>query len=403
MDGKIFEISRSDKFLIDIPFNDSRKVNIQTDLAYIQENFKQDAIVLSIDTISFTSEIAVDTTGYSTLKSSGWLCMSVNTDSIGEVEKQDQFTANEVSIIPGKDYILTVSKIDPQTGKKEEIIVPLLRDVKYDFTSNPEAEKEYKHSVEEFIAGRQDIETVDGTVIDITLLSKELKIQEGDEISFSLLPVRRLSKTPTPEVMTKSSLYLDQKVVEFTHIQKYTINMPLSDERQVNLQTNIDHLRQNFNPGTFSVDVDTIGFFSEIIVDTTGLGSRVIKEDVIRDPVFDVVTVYFNLNEHSLSLDSKNIILEKVVNELKGDSRLYVTIKGYTDALGDAMYNLNLSKRRAESVKDFLLANGVGEKRIRTLSFGASHLLNKNIKWKELSESELRKYRKVEIIIYLPK
>jgi outer membrane protein OmpA-like peptidoglycan-associated protein len=403
VDGKIFEISRSDKFLINIPFNATRKVNFQTDLGYIQENFKQDAIVLSLDTISFTSEIAVDTSGYGRQKSSGWLCMSVNTDSIEEVEKQDQFIASEVSIIPGKDYILTVSKIDPKTRQKDEIIVPLLREVRYDFTSDPGSEEDYKHSVEEFIAGRKDIETVDGTVIDITLLSKELKIQEGDEISFSLLPVRRLSKTPAPELMAKSSLYLDNKVVEFTHIQKYTINMPLNDGRQVNLQTNIEHLQENFNPGSFSVDVDTLGFFSEIIVDTTGLGDRVIHEEKIKDPVFDVVTVYFDLNVHTLSADAKKIIQERVVNELKGDSRLYVTIKGYTDALGDATYNLNLSKRRAESVKEFLSVNSIGENRIRTLSFGATHLLNKHINWKELSESELKKYRKVEIIIYLPK
>jgi OOP family OmpA-OmpF porin len=82
---------------------------------------------------------------------------------------------------------------------------------------------------------------------------------------------------------------------------------------------------------------------------------------------------------------------------------LYVTIKGYTDALGNPDYNLNLSKRRAESVKEFLSSNGIGESRIRTLSFGASHLLEKNKDWKAMSEQELRKYRKVEIIIYLPK
>jgi outer membrane protein OmpA-like peptidoglycan-associated protein len=403
LDGKVYEIGRDEKYTINIPFTYNRKVNFRTDLAYVQENFKADAYTLDLDTVSFASEITIDTTGYGKLKASGWLCMSVNTDSVEEVKKQNQLTASKVSIITGKEYILTISKVDAKTGKEDEIIVPLLRHIKYDFTSKPGSEEAYKKSMEEFLAGRKNFETVDGTVIDITLLSKELKIQEGDEVSFSLLPVRKLSKTPTPEEPAMSSLFLDNKVVEFTQIQKYSINMPLSDDREVNMQTNIDYLRENFEPTSFTLDVDTLGFFSEITVDTTGIGARGIREEPVKDPVFDLVTVYFDLNVYALSPEAKNTIQKSVVDELKADSRLYVTIKGFTDALGDPGYNFNLSKKRAESVKEFLKTNGIGESRIRTLSFGASQLIEKNIDWKTLDESELRKYRKVEIVIYLPK
>ncbi|MBN2486024.1 MAG: OmpA family protein [Bacteroidales bacterium] len=401
LDRKTISLDKNEKYSINIAFKNNQKINIQTDIAYIKENFEPGAYTVILDTTPFLAEIAVDTSGYGKMKESGWLSMSVNTQSVDEVEQQDWFTASEVSIVPGKEYILTVSKLDAATGKADEIIVPLLRQVKYDFTPNPRSEEEYKKEIDDFISGRKDIETIDGTVIDITLLSKELQIQPGDEISFSLLPVKKLSKNPSPEEVVKSSLFLDNKVVEFTQIQKYTINMPLSSERKVNMQTNIDYLKENFEPTSFSIDVDTFGFFSEITVDTTGYGDRILKEQ--KDPVYDIVTVYFNLNEAILSEEAKKTILEKVTGELKTDNRLYVTIKGFTDALGDPSYNLNLSKRRAESVKEFLKANGVGESRIRTISFGASQLLEKNINWKAMSEKELRKYRKVEIVIYLPK
>jgi len=88
---------------------------------------------------------------------------------------------------------------------------------------------------------------------------------------------------------------------------------------------------------------------------------------------------------------------------LKGDSRLYVTIKGYTDPLGDADYNEKLSRNRALAVKDFLASNGIGENRIRTFSFGESLSLQEGKDWEDLSEAELQKHRKVEIVIYLPK
>lgn len=92
-----------------------------------------------------------------------------------------------------------------------------------------------------------------------------------------------------------------------------------------------------------------------------------------------------------------------MIKVLKGDSRLYVTIKGYSDPLGDAAYNVKLSQNRAQAVKDFLINNGIGENRIRTFSYGASQALKDGVRWEDLSEEELQKYRKVEIVIYLPK
>ena len=404
VDEKVFEMTPGEKYLINVPFNINRKVNLQTDLDYLLANFNDDSYNLRLDTIPFTDEITVDTAGFGALKSTGWLSMNVNTESAGEVARQDQFTAKDVSIIPGTEYILTVSKTDAMTKKKEEIIIPLLRQVKYDFTSNPMSEEAYKESLEEFLAGRDDLQTTDGTLIDITLLSKELQIRENDEVSFSLLPVRMPTEKPSREIPEKSSLYLDNKVVEFTYIHKYTINIPLSDEGQMNVQTNLDYIEENFDPAAITVNVDTLSFFSEIEIDTAGLGERVLREEVvIKDPVFDVIIINFDLNQYALTPEAREKIKKEVIDVLQGDSRLYVTIKGYTDALGDAAYNLNLSKRRAESVKEYLKNNGIGESRIRTFSFGEEQALKEGEQWENLDEEELRKHRKVEIVIYLPK
>ncbi len=399
LDGKIFEISHDEKFAINIPFHVNRIVNFQTDLDYVKENFDPNSYTMRLDTVSFTSEIAVDTTGYGKLKSSGWLVsMNVNTNSMNEVERENQFIAREVSIIPGQEYILSVSKIDANTGKEIEIIVPLTRNIKYNFTSNPDAEELYRENLNKYLASRNNIETIDGELIDIRLISKELQINPGDKVFFSLLPVKKLPNIQVKEPEARSSLYLDNKLVEFTQIQRYTINIPLNDEHLVNVQTDIGYLMENFDPHTVTLDVDTLSFFSEITIDTTGLGERVIK-----DPIFDVVVVNFELNEYTLRPEAKKIIQESVIDELKADGRLYVTIKGYTDALGDADYNLNLSKKRAESVKEFLKSNGIGENRIRTFSYGESQALQKSVNWEDLDEAELKKYRKVEIVIYLPK
>jgi outer membrane protein OmpA-like peptidoglycan-associated protein len=403
LDGKIYELNRVDKYSINVPFTLDGKVNIQTDITYIQENFDPNAFVLSLDTIPFFSEIVVDTTGYSKLAAEGWLLsMSVNTDSTETVDPQNQLSAQEVSIIPGREYILTVSKKDGLTGKETEIIVPLTRLVKYDFTSNPESEEVYKASFDTFLQEQEDFETTGGELIDISILSKELEIKEGDDVSFSLLPAKVFRKDLPKTDGVKSSLYLDDEVVEFTEIQKYTINIPVSDDARVNLQTDIEHLQENFQPGTYTLDIDTLSFFTGILVDTTGYYKREKGEDEITDPVFDVITVNFDLNAYTLRPEAKSTIESKVAQVLKSDKRLYVTIKGYTDALGNADYNEKLSRDRAQSVKDYLARSGIGENRIRTFSFGESQALEEGVNWEDLDESELEKHRKVEIVIYLP-
>ncbi|MBK1704060.1 peptidoglycan-associated lipoprotein Pal [Halochromatium glycolicum] len=47
-----------------------------------------------------------------------------------------------------------------------------------------------------------------------------------------------------------------------------------------------------------------------------------------------------------------------------------VTLEGHSDERGTREYNLALGDRRSDAVKRFLMAEGVPEERIRTLSYG---------------------------------
>ena len=47
-----------------------------------------------------------------------------------------------------------------------------------------------------------------------------------------------------------------------------------------------------------------------------------------------------------------------------------MTIEGHADERGTREYNLALGERRANSVKEFLTANGVAAARVKVLSFG---------------------------------
>lgn len=56
------------------------------------------------------------------------------------------------------------------------------------------------------------------------------------------------------------------------------------------------------------------------------------------------------------------------------DSRF--AIEGHTDAKGGTDYNLRLSQRRAQAVREFLLDRGISEARLQAIGKGASELAN---------------------------
>ena len=57
-------------------------------------------------------------------------------------------------------------------------------------------------------------------------------------------------------------------------------------------------------------------------------------------------------------------ILDQAADTLKRYPDMQVQIDGYTDSIGSQAYNLKLSERRAEFVKNYLIAHGVSASQI---------------------------------------
>jgi outer membrane protein OmpA-like peptidoglycan-associated protein len=55
---------------------------------------------------------------------------------------------------------------------------------------------------------------------------------------------------------------------------------------------------------------------------------------------------------------------------LKDDPDLHLTIAGFTDDVGSASENLRISRLRADSVKNALVARGIASDRITAQGFG---------------------------------
>ncbi|WP_020404759.1 OmpA family protein [Gracilimonas tropica] len=87
------------------------------------------------------------------------------------------------------------------------------------------------------------------------------------------------------------------------------------------------------------------------------------------DPVYldegSLETVYFDFDRSNIRSDAEEALMNNV-EVLKDAPAFRVRIDAYTDHVGGDQYNLRLSLRRATSVVDFYVENGISEDRIES-------------------------------------
>ena len=79
--------------------------------------------------------------------------------------------------------------------------------------------------------------------------------------------------------------------------------------------------------------------------------------------------VFFDFDKSVVRADGK-ATLDKQVAWLKKYENYGITIEGNCDERGTREYNLALGERRANAVKQYLVANGIPAARVKTISYG---------------------------------
>jgi OOP family OmpA-OmpF porin len=87
--------------------------------------------------------------------------------------------------------------------------------------------------------------------------------------------------------------------------------------------------------------------------------------------------VNFAFNKADLTSESRPV-LDAVADGLKKHPRVKVEIQGHTDSVGTAAYNLKLSQRRAESVRAYLLSDGVSAEQLDAKGYGLTQPVASN-------------------------
>lgn len=109
-------------------------------------------------------------------------------------------------------------------------------------------------------------------------------------------------------------------------------------------------------------------------------GCKILKplvepEPVIEEPevtegdVLSFENVLFEFDESVLTADGEGQV-KKAAAKIIADGGKYYFVDGFADSIGSEAYNLKLSRRRAESVKEALIKEGVKPEQLEVRAFG---------------------------------
>ena len=104
--------------------------------------------------------------------------------------------------------------------------------------------------------------------------------------------------------------------------------------------------------------------------------------------------IYFDFGKVELK-DESIPELTKLERMLTQNPGMQIGIVGHTDIVGSEQFNIELSKKRALKVKDYLVGKGIDPRRIKTGGLGSQYPIASNDDEKEGRELN----RRVEMVV----
>ena len=118
------------------------------------------------------------------------------------------------------------------------------------------------------------------------------------------------------------------------------------------------------------------------------------KIELTKTGIVTLEPIHFEYNKAIIKKESFEL-MDAITASMQGNPDITLfEIQGHTDERGDDNYNLDLSNRRAEAVKKYLVDHGVDEKRLEAQGYGETMPIDKNH-----DENAWAKNRRVDFLI----
>ncbi|MCM0666194.1 OmpA family protein [Flavobacterium tyrosinilyticum] len=125
------------------------------------------------------------------------------------------------------------------------------------------------------------------------------------------------------------------------------------------------------------------------------------EKDVVKDKdrlIIKTDPIYFDYNMWYIRKESK-VVLGRVVELMKKYPDMKIEIGSHTDSRGNAKFNEDLSQKRANSTREFIIQSGIDAKRVTAKGYGESVPIIKCKTDESCSEEEHELNRRSEFVI----
>lgn len=130
----------------------------------------------------------------------------------------------------------------------------------------------------------------------------------------------------------------------------------------------------------------------------TPTANEVFSQPLQAGSVIVLENIYYDFNKYAIR-PSENQELESLAKLMKQYPSMEIELASYTDSRGESQYNLELSLKRAEAAKKFLMGQQVAGSRIQAFGFGESKLRNQCKDGVECTEEQHAYNRRTEVTI----
>lgn len=127
---------------------------------------------------------------------------------------------------------------------------------------------------------------------------------------------------------------------------------------------------------------------------TIDLSAKVVLNKIKKDEVFVVENINYDYDKWDIRPEA-GVELDKIVQFMVDNPTISIELSSHTDSRGDDKYNTNLSAKRAESSKSYMVAKGIKKERIVSKGYGESKPLISDA----ATEEDFQKNRRTEFKI----
>jgi outer membrane protein OmpA-like peptidoglycan-associated protein len=143
-----------------------------------------------------------------------------------------------------------------------------------------------------------------------------------------------------------------------------------------------------------SLLIDSREIEKDSILEVTILLDQIPAEDV----EITMKGIYYDIDKFDIRADARPI-LDSLTNVLKSNPGLIIELASHTDSRAPAEYNMDLSKKRAQSCVNYLIQKGINKDRMVAVGYGETKLVNDCSDDVDCSEEEHQMNRRTTVRI----